>query len=243
MRKHMMIFGKKQKIFLGIVGGLAVVFGLLAYFQSQGILTVFPTAEDRRLKQILVIDRSKFAKPDGLPDEQFQAKITELSALQKRAQDNLDDADRWFDFGSAKEFLNDHEGAASAWERSFELQPLNFVTAGNLGNVYQYFIKNWQKADFYYHKALEVRPDYTLAYQGLADLYRFNWKEKQSQFEPQMLEAVQKDPQNRATYYGDLVEFFATRDLPTAKKYFEEVKKINPKAAAGLLDSYPQLQQ
>jgi len=237
----MIILTRSKKIIFGIVAGAALILGLLAYYQSQGLLKVFPTREDRRIKQILVIDRAKFAKAEGLPDEQFEAKIAELMELKKRVEDNPADADAWFDFASHKEFLNDHEGAARAWEKSFELQNLNFVTAANLGNVYQYFLKDYEKAEFYYKRALELRPDFITAYQGLADVYRFNWKEKQHLLEPLLLEAVKKDPQNSAVYYGSLVEFFAPSDITAAKKYLEEIKKINPQAEAELIEAYPQL--
>jgi tetratricopeptide (TPR) repeat protein len=227
---------------LGVIAGLGLVFGLLVYFQSQGLIKIFPTARDREIKQILKIDRTKFKPAEGLPPEKFEEAIKKLSELRQKVLDNREDAKAWFDFGYAKEFLNDHEGATRAWEKSFALQPLNFMTAGNLANVYQYFLKDYPKAEFYYLKALEVKPDYTSAYQGLSDLYRFNWQEEEDKVEPLLQEALEKDPANQQAYYSILVEFFARKnDFAKAKEYLAKLRQIKPEAANQLVESYPGL--
>src|SRR3989344_4314545 len=167
---------KRIKIIAGIIGVAAAIFGLLAYYQSQGILKIFPSREDRRIEQILTIDRSKFGKPEGLPDEKFEEEIAKLADLKKQIEQKPDDPTLWFAFAFTKDFLNDHEGSVAAWEKSFELQPLDFRTPVNMANVYQYFLKDYRKAEFYYREGLKLKADYTIAYQGLADLYRFIWK-------------------------------------------------------------------
>lgn len=233
---------RKLKIIGGIILVAAAIFGLLVYYQSQGILKIFPSREERRQGRILTIDQSKFAKAEGLSDELFAEQIQQLSELKKRVEENRSDADAWFDFGYVKDFLNDHEGAVLAWEKAFELQPLNFVTAGNLADRYQYFLKDYEKSELYYGEALKVRPDYTAAYEGLGDLYRFNWKAKQHRFEPLMLEAAKNDAANKLTYYANLVEFFVNLDLPKARLYFAEVKKLSAEETTELTESYPALQ-
>lgn len=235
---------KSVIIILGVVGVGVLVLALLWYYQSQGFIKVFPTAQDRAQKKLLTIDRSKLRPAQGLTNDQFEAEIKKLMDEKNKVLENPADAQAWFDFGYTKEFLNDHEGAVAVWEKSLELQPLNFVTALNLGNTYQYFLKNYPKAEEYYLKALELRPDYTTAYQGLTDLYRFNWKDRQDRLEPLLLEAIQKDSPNKKAYYVTLVEFFAgANDIPKAKEYFAQVKKLDPKAAGELVDTYPALKQ
>lgn len=234
--------GQKSKLLLGVVGGAVLVLGLVLYFQSQGILKVFPNAQDRRQARILTIDRAKFAKAEGLSDEKYEEQIQKLSELKTRVEGNRSDADAWFDFGYVKDFLNDHEGAVLAWEKAFELQPGNFVTAFNLADRYQYFLKDYEKSEFYYGKTLEIKPDFTSAYQGLGDLYQFNWKEKQNHFEPLMLEAIQNDQANKLKYYIRLTEFFSKIDLSKAQIYFAEVEKLNPEEAQKLTEGHPDLQ-
>jgi len=239
----MVEFHKRTKIILGIASGAVVVLGLLVYFQSQGILKVFPNAEDRRQRLLLDIDESKFAKPEGLPDETFTQEIQKLYELKTRVENNRSDADAWFDFGYQMDFLNDHEGGVAAWEKALELQPGNFVTAFNLGDRYQYFLKDYQKSEMYYNKSLAIKPDFTSAYEGLGDLYRFNWKEKHDEFESLMIRAINNDLANRAKYYVTLVEYFVQTDLGRARGYYIEVKQLDPEGARQLAEDYPELVQ
>lgn len=230
------------------ISGIAVVVVVLVtaglwYYQKQGFLKVFPTREDRTIKKILVIDESKLRAPEGLTEEQFQSERQKLYENRDRVLANRTDAKAWFDYGYSKEFWNDHESAVAAWEKAYALQDLNFVTTLNLANAYQYFLKNWEKAEFYYLKTLELQPDYTLAFQGLTDLYRFNWAEKQGEVESAYLRAARNDSSNAGEYYANLVEFFVRREdgFNKAKQYLEEVKKLKPEAVADLLAAYPEL--
>ncbi len=234
-----------KKILLALaisIAGIAIVLGVLAYYQKQGLVHVFPDAEDRAIKRALEIDESKFIPPQGMSQEAFQKKIQELRDQKKIVLKDTKSSPEWFTFGSIKEFLNDHEGAVLAWEIAYKIQQYNFVTAMNLANNYQYFIKDYPKAELYYNKVLELRPDFTSAYEGLMDLYRYNWKEKNSEYEALVLRAIKKDSVNIAAYYIHLVEFFAsekTKNILKAKEYLSQIRKLKPEEADRLLGEYP----
>lgn len=238
-----------KKIILSIaivLGGTIIILGVLAYYQKQGLVHVFPDAEDRAIKRALEIDESKFIPPQGTSQEAFQKKIKELWDQKKIVLQDTKSSPEWFTFGSIKEFLNDHEGAVLAWEIAYKIQQYNFVTAMNLANNYQYFIKDYPKAEFYYYKTLELRPDFTSAYEGLMDLYRYNWKEKNSEYESLVLKAIEKDSTNIAAYTIHLVEFFAsekTQNIIKAKEYLSQIRKLKPEEADRLLQDYPILQK
>lgn len=224
------------------VGIVLVVGGLLWYYQQQGILKIFPTAEDQQIKKLLTIDRSKFHAPQGLSQDKFEEEIKKLEEQKQAVLANTKDGQAWFSFGYTKEFLNDHAGAAAVWEKAFELQPYNFMFASNLANDYQYFLKDYPKAEYYYLKVLELQPGSSTAFTGLSDLYRFNWKAGQDKLEPMLLEAVKKDSASAVSYYTTLVEFFASAgNLDKAKTYLAEVAKLKPEAATQLEQSYPGL--
>jgi tetratricopeptide (TPR) repeat protein len=236
---------KKIVITLGVIIGVCiVVFGLLWYYQGQGILKIFTNASDRQMAKILKIDESKFVAAQGMTDEQFQGQIKKLYEQKALVQKSPNDPQVWFDFGYYKEFLNDHAGAVLAWDKTLELQPSHFVAAANLGNIYQYFLKDYAKAEQYYLQSLQYRQDFTTAYQGLMDLYRFNWKEQQGKYEPLVLLAIQKDTSNAGAYYVALVEFFASKkDFVKAKEYLATVRSVKPDAVKDLLDTYPELKK
>jgi tetratricopeptide (TPR) repeat protein len=231
-----------QYIIWGVVG-LVAVLALVWYYQQQGLIKVFPTSEERALRKILVIDESTFRRPEGLTEDQYNRQVEEIRQAKKDIEENPENADAWFRFGFVKSFFNDHQGAMEAFETSYELQP-NFRTALNLGETYQYFIKDWEKAEKYYLAVLVTQPDNTSAYQGLMDLYRYNWKEKSNEYEPLVLRAADNDKINEVKYYGNLVDFFMSSDYKNevkAKEYFELVKDLSPDLADALREDHPTL--
>lgn len=222
---------------------LAAIFALLLYYQDQGFIKIFPTSEDRQYKKVLEIDESKFSAPSGLSEEFFNQKIEDLKAQKEIVLQDFTKAPAWESFGSLKSFLNDYQGAVAAWEVALQLEPTDFIVAINLGNAYQYFVKDVQKAEDSYNKALAVRADLTSAYEGLMDLYRYNFPEKIDQYEPLVLTAIEYDELNEAAYYSNLVQFFmeTNKDIGKAEYYLEKVKELKPESAEFLLDLYPEL--
>lgn len=237
-----MTFGKTQKIIAVGAGAAVLILGLLWFFQEQGLLKVFPTDEDRAVSSALRIDETKFKAAVGVSEEDFRKQIAEAYVRRDKVRKNKSDVSAWFAFGYQLNYLNDHEGAVRAWEIVFRLQPQNFVAAGNLASNYQYFLKDYAKAEFYYDKALTIQPAFTDAWKGLGDLYRYNWKEKNNLVESLMLEAVRSDPANESAYLVFLVSFFAEGgDFSKAKDYYARVRSLNPSAADDLIETYPGL--
>lgn len=235
---------KNIKIILGVVAGVIILLALAWYYQQQGLIKIFPTAEERSISQALKVDESKFTFAEGLTQEQKETKLAELYSARDKAENNPQDPTAWFTFGLQKSFFNDHTGAVEAWEITYQLSP-DFRTALNLGNEYQYFIKDYPKAEFYYLAAIEFKPDLTSAYQALLDLYHFNLKEKSSEHEAIALKAIEKDPLNATAYYATLVEFYIrpeNRDDIKAQEYLAILKGMNAAAAAQLVESYPELE-
>lgn len=240
------MFSKKRNvIIIAVLAGIILILGLIWYYQSQGLVKIFPTSEDLQIRKALVIDRSKFTSPDGLTEQKKQEALAQLEDLKAKLQKDPKDATNWFTFGGVKDFFNDHEGAVVAWKIAFALQPLNYVAAGNIGNAYQYFLKDYPQSEFYYKKALEIKPDYTVVYQGLMDLYRFNYKEKRGDYEPLVLSAAKNDPANETKYYVALVDFYArdNNNLVKAKEYLKIVRNLSQSSADELVKDYPQLKQ
>jgi len=234
-------------IFTVIVAAVAVL-ALLFYYQQQGLIKIFPTTQElefnRQVKEALIIDQEKFKMADGVDQVMLQNKIDELIAQKDVVLSDTHNAVTWYKFAQMKEFLNDHQGAAQAWEISYNLKPNDFRTSSNLGNIYQYFIKDFEKAEFYYLKSLEVKIDMASAYHGLMDLYQFNMPEKSEKFEPLVLRAVANDSLNAAAYYVNLVDFFLSSkyyNLNKAQEYFSKTRDLDPERAALVIQNYPEL--
>jgi len=227
-----------------IILAVLAITGLLFYYQKQGLVNIIPTAQEQTVSQLLKIDKSKFKPAEGESEADFQKEIEQLEVLRDQLKNDNENAALWFTYASSKHYLNDHEGAVAAWEYAFTLAPSDFRIPLNLGNTYQYFLKKTDLAEANYLKALEIRPDLTLAYQGLMDLYMFNWKEKSDKYEPLMLDAIQKDAPNKRVYIEGLIDFFVRsdlKDLSKAKKYLADLKVIDSNKANELIAAFPEL--
>lgn len=224
------------------VGGVVIVLAVLYYFQSQGLVKIFPSSEERNIKKILEIDETQFVPAQGLSEEDFQAKIAELYEWKETVLEDPTNVNSWMRFGNVKEFLNDHAGAIEAWKKVVELQPPNFVALNNIATNYQYFLKNYPEAEKYYLLAIQANGGYTSAYQGLMDLYHFNYKEKQDLYEPIVLMAIANDSSNAPSYYSALVRFFARNgNFEKAREYMPQLTELKPEAAADFQEEFPKL--
>ena len=238
---------QKRKILVIIAiafSALLLITALLFYYQKQGMIKIFPTKQERDLAKALEIDVKKFRPAEGLEQEKFEAVIEMLREQKDILKKDPKNSSAWNEFGRLKSFLNDHQGAVDAWLFAYELSSDNFQIALNLATTYQYFIRDFNEAEFYYARVLELQPSLTSAFDGLMDLYRYNLKEKQDEYEPLVLTAIQQDSANASGYYSNLVEFFMSKDTYSEEKavlYWQEVNKLNSESASALLGYYPTL--
>lgn len=233
----------KSKIILIIVIAAAVIVGLLYYYQSQGFIKVFPNAQDREISRVLDYDEEKFSSPEGLSQVEYDTKLQELKDLRDEVKNNTEDANLWLRFGNGLAYFSDHEGAVSAWKQTLRLQPVNFIAAGNIGFSSQYFIKDYPQSEKYYRQALDADPTLTTAYQGLTDLYRYNWTEKRGELEPLLVEAANNDPENATAYLRLLIETqLEDGRVEEARGYLGQLEQQDPAVAQELRESHEELQ-
>ncbi len=241
MQKNNQSQGKKKQVIGVVIVALIFILGLLWYYQQEGYVDIFPTAEDREAKKLLKIDESKFSRADGLTDEQYQSKLDELKTLRQDVLDNPS-VGTWFAYGGALDFFNDHEGAIAAWKKALEYQEVNFVALNNIATNYQYFIEDYPKAEEYYLRALEIRADYPNAFEGLADLYQYNWAEQEEKFLPLIERALVNDRLNTVRYYNRVIRYLAKKgEFETAQEYLDRLKQVNSEYAQTIIEDYDEL--
>ena len=100
---------------------------------------------------------------------------------------------------------------------------------GNLADFYFYYTKDYQKAEEYYKKALDINKNVYKYYEGLADLYRYNLTDKKDLVEKVINNGLENDSANKIIYYSYLVDFYhQKKNIGKKQEYIDKIKEIDP---------------
>ena len=115
----------------------------------------------------------------------FEKKLTESDAL-------ISD---WLTLAIYRKASGDIVSAKEIWEYITKRWPGDFVAYSNLGDLYHYQLKDYQKAEFYLRKTIDSSFKNIGAYINLYNLYHFSYKEKSENAPLVLMEGISK--------YGD----------------------------------------
>lgn len=110
--------------------------------------------------------------PKGYPVENQLAVTEKMRNLQEAVKKNPADVTSWIEIGLYWKLLENYAKAESAWLYATKLTPGDYVTLGNLGVLYTYYVHDYVKAEEYFLKALEQGPEQTYLYFQMSDFYR-----------------------------------------------------------------------
>lgn len=215
-----------------------IITGLIILLFLAGLSTWYFLGIDKNQKnqqnqkqdeyQILSINKAYFKYKDDFSEEKYQKTLDQLKQNKQKLKEKPQDPGAWFDFGYYKKLLGDKEGAKLAWEKAFEYNPKKFATSNNLGDLYVNPFKNYERAEFFYLKALELKPNYSVYYK-LADLYQYKLKEKQDRIEPLLKEAIKKLPNNKKDFLIYLYDFYEDQEnQEKMEEYKSKIQEIDP---------------
>lgn len=121
---------------------------------------------------------------------------TKVSALQDKLRNNPADLESWIYLGIYQKQGGDYVGASMSWMYASKLAPTDFVSLGNLGNLYAYFIKDNAMAENFYKQAIVKGPTQVNLYTQLAEVYIYIFKDttKARAIIEQGLSKVPNDP-------------------------------------------------
>jgi tetratricopeptide (TPR) repeat protein len=213
-----------------IITGL-IIFLFIAGLSAWYFLNTDKTQENNQKTeeyQTLSINEAYFKYKNDFSDERYQEILKALKKNKQELKKDPQDPGAWFDFGYYKKLLGDKEGAKLAWEKAFEYNPKKFATSNNLGDLYVNPFKDYERAEFFYLKALELKPNYSVYYK-LADLYQYKLKEKQDRIEPLLKEAIKKLPKNKKEFLVYLYDFYEDQEnQEKMEEYKNKIQKIDP---------------
>ncbi len=100
-------------------------------------------------------------------------KIVALQASLKKDPKNITN---WIQLGVDQKIAGDFAGAALSWKYAADVSN-DFISLGNLGNLYAYYLKDNGLAEMYYKKAISRGPTQAYLYVQLSNIYRDIFKD------------------------------------------------------------------
>ena len=159
--------------------------------------------------------------PKGLTPEiakLYSDRIKETSAVLKNDPKLFDS---WILLGTLRKGIGDYEGASLAWEYASELAPTNIISFNNLGDLYHFYLKQYEKAETNFKLAIKNNHS-TMSYQGLFDLYRYSYKTSTTLATDTLKEGIKKIPESIDLRVALAAYYKEKGNISQAKIYYEE---------------------
>lgn len=160
---------------------------------------------------------------------------TQITDLVKKLTANPGDFNSWLSIGLYRKMAGDYTKARDMWEYAKKLQPTDKQAYNNLGDLYQYYLKDSAQAELNWKKTVELDPKFIAGYRSLYDLYTQN---KQNDKAKAILDVgLQKNPRSidllvlTAQFYKnigqkDVAKTFYEKALVEAKAIPEDASMI-----------------
>lgn len=139
---------------------------------TSGIGEVNEITKEEIEKQMPDLDKEIVVKID-LPANIKSETIMDIHDIIQKLKENYDDMQLWLQLGLLRKLLGDYDGAIEAWQFVNLIRPNNFVSFGNLGDIYTLYLKDSGKAEENYLKALKNGPEQTYLCQKVYEFYRY----------------------------------------------------------------------
>ena len=158
---------------------------------------------------------------DIFPEETRLAITEDISELTLKLKEDPSSFENWLELALQRKLINDYIGARDIWEYLNIVFPTNSITFANLGNLYHLELKDFQKAEENFARAIENSPTSFHAYRGLHELYVYSYKQDTDAATDVLKEGLERMPDNidllllLAGYYKN------KNDVQNARIYFE----------------------
>lgn len=220
---------KKVYIFLLIFSAIVLAF---TFWYS------YKVNKDYRLAQHPVFKTKVDEK--SLPSEYLGKYINKAAVYEYAAEKSLEeprnkkteqelsnDFKVWYRLGRFRKMLNDYQGAAEAWIEAGKIAPENSAPFANLADLYTYFLKDYQKAEEAYLRAIQLFPTVEF-YRNFADFYRISMPDQPNRVEEVILQGLKIYPEH-TDLLGYLASYFReTGQKDKAIEYYERLIRVAP---------------
>jgi len=106
--------------------------------------------------------------PDGATDD-IRQNIMSISEKLKKDKNSFN---LWINLGLYRKSAEDYDGAIEAWKYADTMSGQNPLPLANLGNLYGYYLRDFEKAEDYYLEAVKRSPQSYYLYISMSEFYR-----------------------------------------------------------------------
>lgn len=159
--------------------------------------------------------------PDFFPEETRNAITVTISGLAGKLKEDPSSFENWLELSLQRKLINDYMGTRDIWEYLNVVFPTNNISFANLGNLYHLELRDFQRSEENFVRAITNNPTSFHAYRGLHELYAYSYKQNTTAAADILKEGLERMPDNTdillllAGYYKN------KNDVQNAKTYFE----------------------
>jgi tetratricopeptide (TPR) repeat protein len=195
--------------------------------QPKEDIAAAPAQDSLKTQALKIISKPLLFK-NNLSDKEkelFKKKNDELTGLIRQ---NYDYINAWHDLGSYRKLMGDYEGAIEAWNFIGLIRPKDYISYHNLGELYGFYLKDYEKAEQNFLKSINNNPANIDGYLQLVTVYEYGYAEKAAEAENVLLLGIKSNPTDPNIKIA-LGEYYQKQNkISEAIKYFEEALKLNP---------------
>lgn len=115
--------------------------------------------------------------PADFTEEAQEIYLANVARVTEAIRENAANVDAWFDLAIYYRMLGDHEGAIEIWEYVGQTYADQGISLHNLGEYYFHNEKDYEKAEGYYRKSIDINPTLESNYTDLYEMYRYVYKQ------------------------------------------------------------------
>jgi len=155
----------------------------------------------------------------GAADQNSKIKIEQISNQLKADANKIS---LWMELALLRKSIGDYEGARQVWEYVVSISPDYIVPLINLGNLYQFNLNNYLKAEEYMKKVIQKDGAAVDSYYRLYLLYALSYKEKIAEAPKVLLQGLSANPKSIDLMIHLAEHYKNTNDKANAIVYYDK---------------------